>query len=213
MTPSVGKSFVIGLAGGTGSGKSTVAARLAEAIGEDRLALLTLDAYYRDRSYLSSVERAAINYDHPDAFDWALLFDHVRALVGGHSVPVPTYDFSQDMRGSAVVVTAPAPVVLVEGILVLYEPALRELFDLKLYVDTDSDVRFIRRLRRDIAERGRTVDNVIAQYLGTVRPGHEQFVEPSKRHADVIIPEGGRNEPALDVLLARLRELVSPPHP
>ena len=201
---------MIGLAGGTGSGKTTVAARLATAVGEDRLALLTLDAYYCDRSELSAEERAAINYDHPDAFDWALLFDHVSALIAGHPVPMPTYDFARDLRGSSVVPVASAPVVLVEGILVLYEPALRELFDLKLYVDTDADVRLIRRLRRDIAERGRAVDNVIAQYLATVRPGHEQFVEPSKRHADVIIPEGGRNEPALDVLLARLRELVGP---
>jgi uridine kinase len=200
--------FLVGVAGGSGSGKTTVAERLAELIGEPDLALVRLDAYYCDRNDLPFEERAAINYDHPDAFDWPLLLDHVADLHRGLEVRVPVYDFASYERLPDRVVVAPARVVVVEGILVLYEPQLRAQFDLRVFVDTDADVRFIRRLERDVAVRQRSVASVIEQYLGTVRPSHEQFIEPSKRHADVIIPHGGMNAPALDVLRARVRELL-----
>jgi uridine kinase len=204
----VTEPFLVGVAGGSGSGKTTVAERLAGLIGEPDLALVRLDAYYRDRNDLPFEERATINYDHPDAFDWPLLLDHVDALQQGRQVQVPVYDFATYERLPDRVVVAPARVVVVEGILVLYEPELRERFDLRVFVDTAADVRFIRRLERDVAVRQRSVASVIEQYLGTVRPSHEQFIEPSKRHADVIIPHGGMNAPALDVLLARVRELL-----
>jgi uridine kinase len=202
------RPFLIGVAGGSGSGKTTVAERLAGLIGEPSLALLRLDAYYCDSGHLPFEERAAINYDHPDAFDWELLVEHVDALASGEAVEVPVYDFATYERSGERTRLAPARVVVVEGILVLYEPELRERFDLRVFVDTDADVRFIRRLERDVAERERSLRSVIDQYLGTVRPSHEQFIEPSKRHADVIIPHGGLNVPALDVLVARVRELL-----
>ena len=200
--------FLVGVAGGSGSGKTTVAERLAGLVGEPDLALVRLDAYYCDRNELPFEERAAINYDHPDAFDWPLLLEHVAALQKGLEVHVPVYDFATYERLEERVVVAPAHVVVVEGILVLYEPDLRERFDLRVFVDTEPDVRFIRRLERDVAVRERSVASVIEQYLDTVRPSHQQFIEPSKRHADVIIPHGGMNAPALDVLLARVRELL-----
>lgn len=203
-----GRPFVVGVAGGTGSGKTTVAERLADLVGPESLSLVRLDAYYRDRASLPFAERVTIDYDHPDAFDWPFLLAHVRALCAGHAIDSPVYDFAQHVRAAEVVRVEPAGIVVVEGILTLYEPELRTLFDLKVFVDTDADVRFIRRLQRDVAERGRTIESVIAQYLSTVRPGHLQFIEPSKRYADVIVPHGGMNEPALDVLLARVRELL-----
>lgn len=202
------KPFLLGVAGGSGSGKTTVAERLAGLIGGTDLALVRLDAYYRDRNHLPFEERAAINYDHPDAFDWPLLLDHVQALLDGLEVQVPVYDFATYERLPERATLRPARVVVVEGILVLYEPELRERFDLRVFVDTDADVRFIRRLERDVAERERSPESVIEQYLATVRPSHEQFIEPSKRYADVIVPHGGMNAPALDVLLARVRELL-----
>ncbi|MGE3620812.1 MAG: uridine kinase [Acidimicrobiia bacterium] len=205
-------TFLVGVAGGSGSGKTTVAQRMLERL-PTALTLVRLDSYYRDRSDLPLAERAAINYDHPDAFDWPLLLDHVRALRAGRSVEVPVYDFATYARAPRTTTAPAAPVVVVEGILVLYEPGLRDLFDLRVFVDTDADVRFIRRLERDIAQRGRTTDGVVAQYLETVRPSHLQFCEPTKRYADVIVPHGGMNEPALDVLFARLRELVAEPVP
>ncbi len=201
--------FVLGVAGGTGSGKTTVARRLADVVGVNGVALLTLDAYYLDQAELSAEERNAVNYDHPDAFDWPLLLSHLHRLRLGEGVDVPVYDFAALTRSTSCLRVAPAPVVIVEGILALYEPALRDLFDLKVYVDTDADVRLIRRLQRDVAERGRTAASVIDQYLQTVRPSHLQFIEPTKRYADVILPHGGRNEPAVGVLVARLRELVT----
>lgn len=203
------KPFLLGVAGGSGSGKTTVAERLAGIVGGTDLALLRLDAYYRDRNHLPFEEREAINYDHPDAFDWPLLLDHVQALVDGFAVHVPVYDFATYLRLPDRLVVEPARIVVVEGILVLYEPQLRERFDLKVFVDTDDDVRFIRRLERDIAERERSAASVIEQYLTTVRPSHLQFIEPSKRYADVIVPRGGMNAPAVDVLLARMRELLA----
>ena len=204
----VSKPFLLGVAGGSGSGKTTVAERLAGLVGGTDLALLRLDAYYRDRNHLPFEERAAINYDHPDAFDWPLLLDHVQALADGLPVQVPVYDFATYLRLPERVTVTPARIVVVEGILVLYEPELRERFDLKVFVDTDADVRFIRRLERDVTQRERSTESVIEQYLATVRPSHQQFIEPSKRYADVIVPHGGMNAPALDVLLARVRELL-----
>ena len=206
------RPFIIGVAGGTCSGKTTVAERLAEQINgrgsAGSLALVKLDAYYWARDHQPFEERVKVNYDHPDAFDWPLLTEHVQRLCAGDAVPVPIYDYAQHTRSGDVQMVGPARLIVVEGILVLYEQALRDLFDLKVYVDTDGDLRFIRRLERDVAQRGRTPDSIIAQYLATVRPSHQQFIEPSKRHADVIIPHGGMNDPAVDVLLARVRELI-----
>ena len=202
------RPFMIGVAGGTCSGKTTVSERLAELAGNERLALIKLDSYYVSLSHLPIEERAKFNYDHPNAFDWPFLNEHLDMLAKGLAVPVPIYDFTIYDRTSEVRMLPPARIVVVEGILVLYEPALRDRFDLKLYIDTDADLRFIRRLQRDVAERGRTPDSIIAQYLESVRPSHEQFIEPSKRYADVIFPRGGLNEPAIDVLLARIRELA-----
>jgi len=201
-------TFLLGIAGGTGSGKTTVAERLAQTMGPGNVALLKLDSYYRARGDLSFEQRARVDYDHPDAFDWPLLLDHLHALRSGQAIEVPLYDFAAFDRAGGHARVEPHPIVIVEGILVLWEPALRELFDLRVFVDTDADVRLIRRLRRDVGERGRTTESVIDQYLATVRPGHEGFVEPSKRYADVIVPRGGLNEPATDVLLARIKQLV-----
>ncbi|MCY7300567.1 MAG: uridine kinase [Ilumatobacteraceae bacterium] len=202
------RPFMIGVAGGTCSGKTTVSERLAELAGDGRLALIKLDSYYVSHDDQPLEVREKANYDHPDAFDWQLLNDHLAALSHGSTVPVPTYDYTNHRRSGAVRMVPPANIVVVEGILVLYEPTLRERFDLKVYIDTDADLRFIRRLQRDMAERGRTMESIIAQYLDSVRPAHEQFIEPSKRHADVIFPQGGMNDPAIDVLLARVRELA-----
>ena len=202
------RPFILGVAGGTCSGKTTVAERLAELMGEEDLALIKLDSYYWPYDDKPMAQRTLVNYDHPDSFDWPLLTDHVRALCDGRAVPVPVYDYANFARTGDVCIVGPAKIVVIEGILVLYEPELRDLFDLKVYVDTDADLRFIRRLERDVVERGRTPQSIIAQYLETVRPSHLQFIEPSKRHADVIVPHGGMNAPALDVLLARVRELV-----
>lgn len=204
MTP---RSFLLGVAGGSASGKTTVAERLAQLRGPDDVALLRLDSYYVDRRHLPLEERARVDYDHPDEFDWPLLLEHVDALHAGEAVRVPVYDFATHTRAPDHVVVPPARIVVVEGILVLYEPKLRARLDLRVFIDTDPDVRFIRRLERDVSERGRSPESVIEQYLTTVRPAHLQFVEPSKRYADVIVPHGGMNAPALDVLLARLREL------
>lgn len=205
------RPFLIGVAGGTCSGKTTVSERLIELAGEEQLALIELDSYYIARDHQPMEVRAAANYDHPDAFDWRLLNDQLAALCAGASVPVPVYDYTNHTRSGDVRMVHPARIVVVEGILVLYEPQLRDRFDLKVYVDTDADLRLIRRLQRDVLERGRTTESILDQYLTTVRPSHEQFVEPSKRHADVIFPQGGRNEPALEVLLARVRELLRMP--
>ncbi len=206
--PSASRPFLIGVAGGTCAGKTVVCERLAEKAGEERLALIRLDSYQVDHTHQSAAERAATNYDHPSAYDWELLNDHLARLVAGESVLAPTYDFAVHNRSDIVRPVEPAPVIVVEGILVLHDAALRDRFDLKVYVDADADIRFIRRLQRDVDERGRTPDSIVEQYLSTVRPGHEQFIEPSKRYADVILPGGGQNEPAIELLLARVRELT-----
>jgi uridine kinase len=202
------RPYLIGVAGGSNSGKTTIAERLAEVVGEAQISLIKLDAYYVAMPGTTLEERAAYNYDHPDAFDWELLNDHLAALTAGASVAVPVYDFANYDRTDEVATVLPSRVIVVEGILVLWEPRLRERFDLKIFVDAPADLRLIRRLQRDVAERGRTPESIIDQYLATVRPAHETFIEPSKRYADVIIPEGGLNRPALEVLLARVRELA-----
>jgi uridine kinase len=203
------KSMLIGIAGGSGSGKTTIAVALASRFGPERVQVLVQDAYYKDRGNLPLEERAHQNYDHPDAFDEPLLLEHVRALKAGGAVDRPFYDYALHERSKETARVGPAPVVIVEGILVLALPALRELLDVKIFVDTDADVRILRRLRRDVAERGRTIDSVIAQYLGTVRPMHLAFIEPSKRHADVIVPEGGRNDVAIHMLEARIEGFLA----
>jgi len=200
----------IGVAGGTGSGKTTVAEAIVARIGEGRIASLQHDSYYRD---LAGWDREALlhhNFDHPHALDNEFLAQHLRELKAHRAIEVPIYDFTVHARTGRTRRVEPRGVVLVEGILIFAEPALREQFDIKIFVDTDADLRFIRRLRRDLAERGRTVENVIAQYLETVRPMHMEFVEPSKRWADLIIPEGGFNPVALDVVCARVEALLQP---
>jgi len=205
------RPYLIGVAGGSNSGKTTITRRLSELMGPDLLSLVKLDSYYVERTSEPLEVRAAANYDHPDAFDWDLLNDHLAALTGGGTVEVPIYDYTIHDRSDRSEIVEATRVVVVEGILVLWEPRLRERFDLKIFVDTPADLRIIRRLRRDVAERGRTPENVLDQYLATVRPSHELYIEPSKRHADVIVPEGGLNRPALEVLLARVRELTDGP--
>ena len=202
------RPFIIGVAGGSSSGKTTISERLVELTGPEHVSLIELDSYYLDRSDEPPEERRVLNYDHPDAFDWPLLNEHLAALADGASAPVPIYDYALDNRSGRVRIVEPAKIIVVDGILVLWDRDLRERFDLKIFVDTAADVRLIRRLRRDIAERGRTAESIIDQYLATVKPAHERFIEPSKRYADVIIPEGGLNRPAIDVLLARVRELT-----
>lgn len=202
------KPIVIGIAGGTGSGKTTVAQAILARVGPENVALLEQDAYYRDLSYLPLEERAKINFDHPDSLENELLIAHLQALLARKAVDVPVYNFSVHTRLPQTRRVEPAGVILVEGLLIFADRALRELMDIKVYVDTDADLRFIRRLQRDIAERGRTLASVIEQYLSTVRPMHLEFVEPSKRYADVIIPEGGYNRVALDMVVARLEKLL-----
>jgi uridine kinase len=203
------RPYLIGVAGGSNSGKTTIAERLAALMGSDDLSLIRLDSYYISRPDDPIEVRALANYDHPDAFYWDLLNDHLAALTAGAAVEVPIYDYTNHERSDQNVVVVPGKVVVVEGILVLWEPRLRDRFDLKIFVDTPADLRIIRRLRRDVAERGRTPESILDQYLATVRPAHELFIEPSKRYADVIVPEGGLNRPALEVLLARVRELAN----
>jgi uridine kinase len=202
------RPVVIGIAGGTGSGKTTVAEAIVRRIGPERIALIQQDSYYKDQSHLPMEERVRINYDHPDSIDTALLIRHLQELIPGRPVEVPIYDFTTYTRTPHTRRVEPRPVILVEGILVFVEKALRDLFDIKIYVDADPDIRFIRRLQRDLAERGRTLESVIQQYLSTVRPMHLEFVEPSKRYADIIIPEGGFNTVALDMIIARIRAML-----
>jgi uridine kinase len=200
---------VIGVAGGSGSGKTTVVRRIVESLGDHAVTVLDHDRYYRDRSDLRLEERAALNYDHPDSLDTALMVDHVRLLRNGRTVDVPTYDFTRYARRPAMETMAPRRALIVEGILIFTDAALRGLMDVKVFVDTDADTRFIRRLRRDVAERGRTMDSVIDQYLATVKPMHLEFVEPSKRYADIIVPQGGHNVVAIDLLLTLIRSLAN----
>ncbi len=202
------KPCILGVAGGTGSGKTTVARTILEAVGEDRITFIEQDSYYRDVDWRSEAELLHHNFDHPSALDNELLTSHLAALKAGHPVEVPIYDFVRHRRTARTRRVAPQPVILLEGILIFVEPGLRELLDFKIYVDTDPDLRLIRRLGRDMAERGRTVQDVLRQYLGTVRPMHLEFVEPSKRWADIIIPEGGENRVALEMVVAHVQQLL-----
>ena len=200
--------LVIGIAGGSGSGKTTVAQEILQRVGRERIAFLQHDSYYKDLTGLPPTQRAEVNFDHPNSLENELLIQHVASLRDGKLVEVPIYDFSSDRRTGETFTVQPQRVILVEGILIFTEVTLREMFDVKIFVDTDSDLRLIRRLQRDITERGRTTESVIEQYLSTVRPMHLEFVEPSKRYADVIIPEGGFNTAALDMVVARVNVLL-----
>lgn len=198
-------AFIIGICGGTGSGKTTVAEQILAAIGSEHAMILHQDHYYLDLSYLPKDDRNQVNFDHPQAFDWLLLIEHLNLLNRGLPIDRPVYSFHTNSRLPEYVFIAPRDLIVVEGIMVFENETLRKMMDTKIFVDTDPDVRFIRRLRRDVRERGRTVESVIEQYLSTVRPMHLQFVEPSKRHADIIIPEGGQNKIAIDMVISRMQ--------
>ena len=206
--PERNNPIVIGIAGGTGSGKTTVANVILKRVGNHRIAYLPHDAYYRELKDLPPNQRAAVNFDHPDSLESELMLADILKLKRWEPVNLPVYDFSTHSRTEKTIHVRPQPVIIVEGILIFAEPKLREVFDVKLFVDTDADLRFIRRLQRDIAERGRTMEKVVQQYLTTVRPMHLEFVEPSKRYADVIIPEGGLNEVAMEIVIARIESLL-----
>ena len=201
--------LVFGVAGGSGSGKTTVVRKIMDALGDTDVVVLEHDRYYRDHPELRLEERAALNYDHPNSLDTDLLVSHLRELRAGRAVDIPAYDFSLHARKAEPTSIRPGSAIIVEGILIFTDKVLRSLMDVKVFVDTDGDTRFIRRLERDVAERGRTVSSVIDQYLSTVKPMHLEFVEPSKRYADVIIPEGGHNQVAVDMLLTLIRSLAT----
>ena len=203
------KPFLIGIAGGTGSGKTSVARRIYESLHVESAAFLDYDAYYKELGHLSLEERQRINFDHPDSLDVELFIDHLQRLIAGQPAEKPVYDFTRHTRAPETVRVEPRDVVLVDGILLFADERLREMFDLKIFVDTEADVRFIRRLRRDIEERGRSLDSIIDQYLKTVRPMHFEFVEPTKRYADVILPRGGQNTAGIEVIAARIRERLA----
>ncbi|MDQ3705627.1 MAG: uridine kinase [Chloroflexota bacterium] len=203
------KPLTIGVAGGSGSGKSTVVHALMQAVGQENTAFLPHDAYYRDYRHLSIEERTQVNWDHPDALETELMARHLAQLAAWQSVERPLYDFRDYTRMPETERVEPRPVIIVEGILILVEPDLRDMLDIKAFVDTDADIRFIRRLQRDMLERGRSVSSVVEQYLGTVRPMHLDFVEPSKRYADIIIPRGGHNRVAIEMLVARVRSALA----
>jgi uridine kinase len=200
--------LVIGVAGGSGSGKTTVSNAIVQRVGRERIAFLQHDWYYDDLSHLPLEQRRQVNFDHPDAFDQALFIEHIDALVHGETVDVPTYDFTSYVRLPETRLVTPQPVILLEGILIFADAELRKRMDIKLFVDAEGDMRFIRRLQRDVRERGRTPESVIEQYLRSVRPMHLEFVEPSKRYADVIIPRGGMNAIAIDMVVARIERLL-----
>jgi uridine kinase len=200
--------IVVGIAGGTGSGKTTISSLIVDRLGPEHIVLIAHDSYYKDLSALPPEKRAQVNFDHPDALETDLFIRHIHQLKQGHPIEAPIYDFKTHTRTLQTMHIEPKPMILVEGILIFTEAALRLLFDIKIFVDTDADIRFIRRLVRDINERGRTSESIINQYLDTVRPMHLEFVEPSKRYADVIVPEGGMNTVAMDMIVARLEALV-----
>jgi len=199
---------IIGVAGGSGSGKTTVVEEIIRDLGSEGVAFIQHDSYYCDRSDLPLAERANLNYDHPDALETTLLVEHLTQLRAGQRVEVPVYDFTQHARTTHTVAVEPRRVIIVEGILILADRALREMMDIRVFVDTDPDLRILRRIHRDLSERGRSLESVVQQYLGTVRPMHLEFVEPSKRYSHIIIPEGGHNRVAVDMLLTKIRSIV-----
>lgn len=198
------KSFFVGIGGGTCAGKTSVARGIGERLDE-YTTILAQDNYYRDRSELSYEERTEINYDHPDAFDWDLMYEHVESLLNGESIGMPVYDFKNHCRSSETVLKTPSDTLILEGIFALYDEVLRDMMDLKIYVDTDADERVLRRISRDTVDRGRSIESVVDQYLSTVKPMHEKFVEPSKKYGDIIIPKGGKNEVALDMVVETIK--------
>ena len=205
------KPLVVGVAGGTGSGKTTVVRKIVEALGSRNVAVIQHDSYYRDRSHLTPEERTCINYDHPDALETDLFADHLELLISGKPAEIPVYDFVSHRRRPETVQVKPAAVIVLEGILILADKRLRSLMDMKVFVDTDDDERFIRRMQRDVRERGRSCESVVEQYLSSVKPMHLEFVEPSKRQADIIIPEGGHNRVAIDLVVTKLASLLGRP--
>jgi uridine kinase len=204
------RPIVFGVAGGTASGKTTVALNVLKAVGASQVAYVPHDAYYRDMSYLPLSDRARLNYDHPESLETELLIEHIKQLVDYQPVRIPVYDFTDHRRTEQTKLVEPSPIILIDGILIFTNGLLRELMDIKIYVDTDADVRFIRRLERDMNERGRSLESIIKQYIETVRVMHLEFVEPSKRYADVIIPHGGLNQVAMDMVVARLMAMLRP---
>ncbi len=204
----INRPLIIGITGGTGSGKSTVARAIFESIPEANVAIIQQDCYYKDQSQLPAEERVKVNYDHPLAFDNELIVKHIKSLLSGQAIEKPQYDFTVHNRMKETIRVEPRDIIIVEGILVLDCPMLRELMDIKIFVDTDMDVRIIRRIMRDMSERGRTLESVIDQYLTVVKPMHYEFVEPTKRYADIIIPEGGHNLVAIDIMVAKIKSII-----
>ena len=202
------KPILIGITGGTGSGKSSIADSIYSSFSDECIAMIQQDMYYKDQSHLSMEERVLTNYDHPNAFDNDLIIEHLKCLLNGNSIDKPIYDFANHTRAKETVRVEPRRIIIVEGILVLENKELRDLLDIKVYVDTDADIRILRRLVRDINERGRTVESVINQYLDIVRPMHMQFTEPTKRYADIIVPEGGQNKVAIDILVSKIKDIL-----
>ncbi len=202
------KPIIIGVTGGTGSGKTTVTRKIIEEFGDVSLAYIPQDAYYKDQSHLTMDERVLTNYDHPLAFDNDLLSDHIRQLLDGQSVQMPVYDFTQHNRAEETIRLEPKEVIIIEGILIFSDKELRDLMDIKVFVDTDDDIRIIRRIKRDMAERGRSLDSIIDMYTSIVKPMHEQFIEPTKKFADIIIPEGGSNNVAIDLMTTKIRSII-----
>lgn len=200
------KPILIGITGGTGSGKSTVAKSIYRNFKKESIAIIMQDSYYKDQSHLTFDERTKTNYDHPHAFDTPLLIEHLETLLRGEAIEMPIYDFTVHTRKKETIKEEPKDIIIVEGILILEDEKLRDLFDIKIYVDTDADIRILRRLTRDIRDRGRTLESVIEQYLSVVRPMHLQFIEPTKRYADLIVPEGGKNRVAIDILVSTIKQ-------
>lgn len=202
------KPILIGISGGTGSGKSTVTKEVFKAIDDKNVLVIEQDSYYKDQSDISFEDRIKTNYDHPDAFDNELLIQHLSQLIEGKAIEKPIYDFENHNRKKETIRVEPKDIIILEGILIFFEKDIRDLLNIKIFVDTDSDVRVIRRILRDIKDRGRTLDSVILQYMDTVRPAHQQFVEPTKRYADIIIPEGGYNKVAIDLIVAQINDII-----